>query len=431
MTDTLICYEMPFFAFAHWFAFSHTDYIDKNLQYAARMPFYYAFRDAFGVLDVLEDSRATLKGGVSYRTFEPVEGGMHQGVGRERRIKAGLRYAKGGRQKYWLPMPQKDTDVVRGPMSKIQHAIEANRQSRHGYAPLYDDQGADVVHTDNSLRDHSPSPPLFAPSTNDLDEGIHPEDEEDLEFGDPDTDEEDSYIEGRKLLFGDYHYPCIDVSGEAARQKMWDEEERILKDQRNAAFSPRLTGDDRFSLLKGTRGVKGQYGATGSSRTQSDPDLRAAKRALDPSRKDKGKGVKPQRVYGGWAETNSGEQSTSSAPSTPRHNGVDVPTIHVEEGTSVIDLAPDGSVPNVSADAKLSDGIKLRYSKNGRIHSLRSRSPSPNPNLKSPLPSRLKETIRPAGSRRPSAASNTSPPSTPSSPGLPRCNRFSRGRSRS
>src|SRR5690242_5726676 len=117
---------MPFFAFAHWFAFSHTDYIDKNLQYAARMPFYYAFRDAFGILDVLEDSRATLSGGVSYRTFEPVEGGMHQGIGRERRIKAGLRYAKGGRQKYWLPMPQQDTDVARGPMAGIKHAIESN-----------------------------------------------------------------------------------------------------------------------------------------------------------------------------------------------------------------------------------------------------------------------------------------------------------------
>ena len=73
--DTLICFEMPIFAIAHMYAFSHTDYIDRNVMYAARMPMYYAFRDAFGLKDVIEDARATLRGeGMDYREFEPAEG---------------------------------------------------------------------------------------------------------------------------------------------------------------------------------------------------------------------------------------------------------------------------------------------------------------------------------------------------------------------
>ena len=71
------------------YAFSHTDYIDHDLMYAARMPMYYAVRDAFGFKDVVEDAKATLRGeGMDYREFEPAEGFIHQGTGRDRRIKA-------------------------------------------------------------------------------------------------------------------------------------------------------------------------------------------------------------------------------------------------------------------------------------------------------------------------------------------------------
>ena len=106
LTDTLICLEMPLFAIAHLAAFSHQDYIEKKLAYVGRMPMRYAFRDAFGFKDVLEDARVTLNGqGMDYREFEPSEGHMHQGLGRERRIRAGLRYSHGGRGKYWLPQP--------------------------------------------------------------------------------------------------------------------------------------------------------------------------------------------------------------------------------------------------------------------------------------------------------------------------------------
>ena len=212
----LICFEMPFFAIAHMFAFSHTDYIDKDIHYAARMPFFYAVRDAFGLLDVLEDSRATLHGGVSYRTFEPVEGGIHVGSGRDRRIRAGLRYAKGGKQKYWLPLPQ-DADsaaVATAPLQAARRPWDPQR----GYASLMAEQDEDVVHEGPSYRqsqyrndDAALIPDYIANDDDNLS----------LDFGSPQEDEDMMYDESRKLLFGDYNYPVIGVSSEAARKLMW------------------------------------------------------------------------------------------------------------------------------------------------------------------------------------------------------------------
>ena len=251
ISDTLICFEMPFFAIAHMFAFSHTDYIDKNIQYAARMPFFFAVRDAFGLLDVLEDSRATFRGGVSYRTFEPVEGGIHVGSGRDRRIRAGLRYAKGGKQKYWLPMPQ-GADSVAVTTAPLQAARQ--RWDQHqGHTLLMAEQAEDIVHEGPSYRQsqYRNDEPAFTPDyiTND-------DDNLSLDFGSPQEDEDMMYNESRKLLFGDYNYPVIDVSSETARMLMWDEEERILSDERAAAWA--WKGGRVSAAYSNTKG----YGAT-------------------------------------------------------------------------------------------------------------------------------------------------------------------------
>ena len=214
------------------FAFSHTDYIDKNIQYAARMPVFYAARDAFGLLDVLEDTRATFHGGVSYRTSEPVEGGIHVGSGRDRRIRAGLRYAKGGKQKYWLPMPQ-EADSVAVTTAPLQAARQ--RWDQHqGYTALMAEQAEDVVHEGPSYgqSQYHNDDSAFIP-----DYIANDDDNLSLDFGSPQEDEDGMYEESRKLLFGDYNYPVIDVSSEAARILMWDEEERILRDERAAAWA--------------------------------------------------------------------------------------------------------------------------------------------------------------------------------------------------
>ncbi|KWU41892.1 DUF300-domain-containing protein, partial [Rhodotorula sp. JG-1b] len=105
--DTLVCLEMPLFAFLHLYAFSHTDYVDKNHVVSGRLPVWYALRDAFGFKDLFLDSVTTLRGtGFSYRTYEPASGAAHaSGLVRDRRIRAGLRYSVDGRRKYWLNQP--------------------------------------------------------------------------------------------------------------------------------------------------------------------------------------------------------------------------------------------------------------------------------------------------------------------------------------
>ncbi|EJD01357.1 DUF300-domain-containing protein, partial [Fomitiporia mediterranea MF3/22] len=202
LTDTLICFEMPLFAIAHMYAFSHTDYIDRDLMYAARMPMYYAFRDAFGLKDVVEDAKTTLRGeGMDYREFEPAEGFIHQGSGRDRRIKAGLRYAQGGQKKYWLPMPA-DVTERDGTSSRARH-VGVQEDDEEVYAPLLEDQAADVVHEASNTR---------------REKAMIEHRGFELPFGDPDPEEEMLYEQSRKYLFGDYMYPCIDASSEIARK---------------------------------------------------------------------------------------------------------------------------------------------------------------------------------------------------------------------
>jgi hypothetical protein len=56
-----------------------------------------------------EEIKAILRGeGMYYREYEPAEGMMHQGSGRDRRIEAGLRFSKGGKKMYWLPRVQNE-----------------------------------------------------------------------------------------------------------------------------------------------------------------------------------------------------------------------------------------------------------------------------------------------------------------------------------
>lgn len=245
LTDTLICFEMPFFAIAHLAAFSHRDYIDKKLAYVGRVPMRQAFRDAFGLKDVLEDVRATLNGqGMDYREFEPSEGHMHQGLGRERRIRAGLRYSHGGRGKYWLPQTTTSNRWERSPEDDIR-------------APLLSGDTEDIVHDTGNAADDE----LVAVGF-------------DLPFGGLDSEDEDLFAGSRKYLFGDYNYPCIDASSEVARAEMWDEEERILNNERSAWFSDRH-GRNAIAATG--------YGAFGASQPQQSRS-RSPASAIDPGR---------------------------------------------------------------------------------------------------------------------------------------------------
>ncbi|KAI0691486.1 organic solute transporter Ostalpha-domain-containing protein [Cytidiella melzeri] len=270
LTDALVCIEMPFFAIAHQYAFSTNDFVDKHAKSVARMPMAYAFRDAFGLKDVVEDTKATLRGeGMDYREFESSEGFIHQGAGRDRRIRAGLRYTQGGKGKYWLPQATPATQPPGKTERRVNRIIEGiTRQSDQGeevYAPLLPNQADAVVHLAPDLR----SPPdrdenifdLFEPS----DPGL------DLPFGEVDPADEELFSESRRYIFGDYNYPVIDVSSEDARLRIWVEEERILRDERGVYFSP-ILGPNRIA-----HNSKQGYGATEntqrpSSRMRHDSD---------------------------------------------------------------------------------------------------------------------------------------------------------------
>lgn len=319
ISDVLICYEMPFFAVAHMFAFSHTDYIDPLVHYAARMRFWYATRDAFGLRDVVEDSKATLHSTVNYRTYEPVEGGMHVGEGRDRRIRAGLRYAKGGTQKYWLPMPADDEMVapaLTGPLTAIQR-----RWNEHqGYAPLPAEQAEDVVHEGFQEPDPNSRTPTdaFRPDYIATDE-----DDLDLHFEDPRRDQECEmvYEESRRLVFGDYNYPVIDVSTEAAKIQMWDEEERILTNARSAAFN--WKGGKNKKLAYATKG----YGATdegppSSSRPQvrvqnSDGSFNAPHPAIIDYETENVPDIDFKGIRLRWTKTGAPVPTATSKPGSP------------------------------------------------------------------------------------------------------------------
>lgn len=111
--DSLICFEMPAFALMHWYAFSWTDYVHPYVS-AARLPIKYAARDAFGCVDLIQDTKETFSGNsYSYYTFEPMGDQMlahADSHSRVARVLAGMRYERGGRAKYWIPTPGQRPD---------------------------------------------------------------------------------------------------------------------------------------------------------------------------------------------------------------------------------------------------------------------------------------------------------------------------------
>jgi Organic solute transporter Ostalpha len=109
--DALICFEMPIFAISHWYAFSWHDYADVTIS-AARMSVKFALRDAFGIRDLIEDTKETLRGKhYDYRVFDSGDNILtHEESGsRVARMMEGMRYERGGKGKYWIPKPHHPT----------------------------------------------------------------------------------------------------------------------------------------------------------------------------------------------------------------------------------------------------------------------------------------------------------------------------------
>ncbi|KAM0786991.1 hypothetical protein ACM66B_002409 [Microbotryomycetes sp. NB124-2] len=251
--DTLMCLEMPLFAFLHLYAFSYTDYIDRHQVYSGRLPVWYAIRDVLGYKDVLMDSVTALKGsGFSYRTFEPAAGGIHVGRGQERRAKAGLRYKDGGKKKYWLAMPgDEEADaygrkghsrVAARPLHSVrQLLVDRFVDEREAYAPIPSDEASQALHRDGQEAEsrleewmqHKEGERAWqVQGAADLSDES---DAESVGFDELERDEtaEALYRDARRLEFGDWSYPVIDASREDVRRRMYAEEEGRLQPKRH------------------------------------------------------------------------------------------------------------------------------------------------------------------------------------------------------
>ncbi|KAI3549595.1 hypothetical protein CSPX01_02246 [Colletotrichum filicis] len=175
--DALICIEMPAFAIAHWYAFSWHDFADNRVS-SARMPVKFAFRDAFGVKDLIEDSKETFMGDkYGYRFFDSGDKIMAHEESRARlgRLDEGMRYTRGGKAKYWIPTP-----------GQVDRQTNRNLNERD---PLLQGTAGGPSEEYNS-------------ANGTFNEGL---------TGEPEIDNDDERLYGkaRELEFGDWNYPVI------------------------------------------------------------------------------------------------------------------------------------------------------------------------------------------------------------------------------
>ncbi|EPS43490.1 hypothetical protein H072_2536 [Dactylellina haptotyla CBS 200.50] len=176
--DCLICCEMPIFAIAHWYAFSWKDYADPTIS-AARMPVQYALRDAYGIRDLIYDTKMTFGGkGYEYRNFDVADGttiAHPESAARMNRIMEGMRYERGGKGKYWIPKPTPTSRTAL--LGSVGSAAGIIEDPVHRAAASVSKYGST---TPNELEDTA------------MDEDI-----------------EKLYTDARAMEFGDYNYPVI------------------------------------------------------------------------------------------------------------------------------------------------------------------------------------------------------------------------------
>ncbi|KAI7463020.1 DUF300-domain-containing protein [Hortaea werneckii] len=199
--DALICFEMPFFALSHWYAFSWKDYADRTIS-DARMPIRFALRDAFGPRDLIEDAKETFSGNkYDYRYFDAEDNVIahEESSSRRARMREGMRYERGGRGKYWIPSPGGANDK-QPLLSKVadSHArtmSPGNGNHRSTSRGTKKDYGTQQQQT---YSEDEPSTSSSSFNPNHL-----------LLLLDP--EEERLYVSARALEFGDWNYPVINT----------------------------------------------------------------------------------------------------------------------------------------------------------------------------------------------------------------------------
>jgi hypothetical protein len=142
------------------------------------MPVNYALRDAYGIRDLIQDTKLSFSGkGYEYRSFDSVgETTMvhPESAGRLARLMDGMRYERGGKGKYWIPKP-----------------AASNRSALLGGA------GSSAGRTDSPARNAVQVAKLY---------GTTGEDEILLEI---DEDDEKLFRDARRMEFGDYNVNLV------------------------------------------------------------------------------------------------------------------------------------------------------------------------------------------------------------------------------
>ncbi|KAK9469524.1 organic solute transporter Ostalpha-domain-containing protein [Lipomyces arxii] len=192
--NVLMCIELLFFAFGHWSAFSWKDYADDSIG-SARMPVYYALRDAFGLVDIIADAKDTFVGEqYQYRLFDSAGAIEHpDSAARLARLREGLRYQRQGEGRYWLPRPS-----ARRP----DNIFEALKEEFFGYF------GSSRSRYISLSTDVAPDRRLSA-SPFPEEAGLVVDMDEDWTL---DKDTEDLFKKAKAMRYGDYNYPVITVN---------------------------------------------------------------------------------------------------------------------------------------------------------------------------------------------------------------------------
>lgn len=235
--DALICFEMPIFAVAHWYAFSWHDYADRTIS-DARMPVKFALRDAFGPRDLIEDAKETFYGTqYEYRQFDAEDNVIahEQSSSREARMREGMRYGRGGKGKYWLP-PRGHAD---------------SKTPLLGHLPGHLNNSRARTMSPGGGKSPSPSRPFEYGSSIEPEEPVL------------DPEEERLYTNARALEFGDWNYPVINTHYASRDDRLHNEPDIITgSTNRNLLQPTRANKERRKSRIKEIQSNvrKGEHG---------------------------------------------------------------------------------------------------------------------------------------------------------------------------
>ncbi|QSS57535.1 DUF300 domain-containing protein [Histoplasma capsulatum var. duboisii H88] len=252
--DSLICFEMPIFALTHWYAFSWHDYADASVS-AARMPVKFAIRDAFGIRDLIEDTKETFRGeNYQYRLFDSGDNVIahEESESRLARVMDGMRYERGGKAKYWIPKPGKATSRTPLLSSPTNSRRNSKGWSKRGSA------------NDGSL------------------------DNDDLEDMTLNEEDERLFTNARALEFGDYNYPVITANEVPPDQ-------RLPRRTRHSVSNPARNNTESSYVKRAAkhrnRRIHNNEASEGSSGRRSN---RKSKRSVNGNKEHSSSSISPQ-----------------------------------------------------------------------------------------------------------------------------------------